>query len=247
MPRPRLTQRGRTVRAVVVVVVLALAVTAVVVLRSVFGDHCTVEVGNREVGLSRSEAVRVTAAAATATRRGTSTAAAVAGASDLRGADAAAVTAAVSGSAHAALTCTRGGSRHSEPDTLDAHGLTGRAERVRDDVESRFGRLPLGGFAPGGVHTGHMPGSAHYEGRAIDVFFRPIDARDKDRGWALAQYLVAQAERLHVNTVIFDGRIWTAKRGFQGWRRYSVSHNGKSAATIAILEHRDHVHVDVAD
>ena len=136
---------------------------------------------------------------------------------------------------------------YDESDRLSADGLTTRAERVRSDLAARLGGLPLGGLAPGGVHTGHMPGSAHYEGRAIDVFFRPVDARNKDRGWALAQYLVAQAERLEINTVIFDGRVWTARRGFQGWRDYRVSHAGRSAATVAILEHRDHVHVDVAD
>ena len=92
-----------------------------------------------------------------------------------------------------------------------------------------------------------MPGSAHYEGRAIDVFFRPANARNSDRGWALAQYLVANAERLQINTVIFDDRIWTARRSFQGWRDYHVATAGKPAKVAAILEHRDHVHVDVAD
>ena len=126
-------------------------------------------------------------------------------------------------------------------------GLTKRAERVRADMAARFGDLPLGGFAPGGVHSGHMPGSAHYEGRAIDTFFRPITRTNKNRGWALAQYLVANADRLNIDTVIFDGRIWTARRGLQGWRTYTVMHAGKSASKVKILEHRDHVHVDVAD
>ena len=92
-----------------------------------------------------------------------------------------------------------------------------------------------------------MVGSAHYEGRAIDVFFRPITRQNRVRGWAMAQYLVANAERLELNTVIYDGRIWTARRSFQGWRTYRVNRSGRSAATMAILEHRDHVHLDVAD
>jgi hypothetical protein len=92
-----------------------------------------------------------------------------------------------------------------------------------------------------------MRGSAHYEGRAVDVFFRPVNGRSRTRGWALAQYAVAHAERLSVETVIYDGRIWTSRRAAQGWRAYSPDTSGRTAKVAGILEHRDHVHVDVAD
>ncbi len=129
---------------------------------------------------------------------------------------------------------------------LGASGLTPRAERVRADLSSAFGDVPLGGFAPGGVSAGHMPGSAHYDGRAIDIFVRPIDESNRRRGWAIAQYLVAQAARLRIDHVIFDGRIWSSgRRSEEGWRAYRPSQTSSSAATQAILEHRDHVHVDV--
>lgn len=245
--RSKLTTRGRVVLLAVLALTVGAVVTGVVVVRATFGDHCTVEAGGRKVGLDRDEAERVTAAAATAARKGTSVAAAVRRTTDLSAADTAVLVAAVTGRAHAALTCTRGGADDAEPDELSSAGLTGRATRLRADVEDRFGDLPLGGFAPGGVTTGHMRGSAHYEGRAIDVFFRPITKANKDDGWALAQYLVAHAERLEVNTVIFDGQIWTARRGFQGWRDYDIPANGRPAAVVRVLEHRDHVHVDVAD
>ena len=68
-----------------------------------------------------------------------------------------------------------------------------RAPRVKADLTKAFGSLPLGGFAPGGVSTGHMKGSAHYDGRAVDVFVRPISAAHKRTGWAIASYLVAHA------------------------------------------------------
>lgn len=130
---------------------------------------------------------------------------------------------------------------------LRASGLTPRADRVRRDVVGVFGDLPLGGFAPGGVSSGHATGSAHYDGRAVDIFVRPVSRSNDVRGWAIAAYLVGQAERLHVQTVIFDARIWTAgSRSGDGWRTYSPDTSGASAATAAILEHRDHVHVDVA-
>ncbi len=128
--------------------------------------------------------------------------------------------------------------------TLDARGLTARAAAVRADVRSRFGDLPMGGFAPGGVSTGHAAGSAHYDGRAVDVFFRPVTADNRRRGWALAHYMVAHAARLHVDHVIFDGRIWSAgRRSERGWRDYTPP---SRSGDRAVLEHRDHVHVDVA-
>jgi len=130
-----------------------------------------------------------------------------------------------------------------------ASGLTPRAEAVRADVEAAFGDLPVGGFAPGGVRSGHMEGSAHYDGRAVDIFVRPVDPDNRRLGWAIAHYLVSQADELEVQHVIFDGRIWSSGvRSEQGWRDYSPSvPDNASEETRQILEHRDHVHVDVLE
>ena len=124
------------------------------------------------------------------------------------------------------------------------NGLTPRANDVRRDLARAFGRQSLGGFAPGGVSTGHIEGSAHYDGRAIDIFVRPVNAVNNRSGWAIAQYLVAHADRLLIEHVIFDGRIWSSGgRSEEGWRAYDP---GSGAGDRAVLEHRDHVHVDVA-
>ena len=83
------------------------------------------------------------------------------------------------------------------------------------------------------------------ETRAVDIFVRPVSRPNKERGWAIAQYLVAQADRLAVQTVIFDGRIWTSgSSSGDGWRTY---HPPERSGDPSILEHRDHVHVDVFD
>ncbi len=125
------------------------------------------------------------------------------------------------------------------------NGLTPRANAVRRNLERAFGDLALGGFAPGGVKDGHQAGSAHYDGRAIDVFMRPVNPANKRKGWAVAEYLVAHADRLEIDHVIFDGRIWSAGiRSSQGWRDYDP---GDRPGDRAVLEHRDHVHVDVAE
>jgi hypothetical protein len=155
--------------------------------------------------------------------------------------DAAVLAAALTGRPDADLSCqvrSASGAVQSE----GSQGLTPRAVAVRKDLERAFGRRSLGGFAPGGVENGHMEGSAHYDGRALDVFYRPADAQRKRQGWATAHWLVAHADRLSVATVIYDGRIWTARRSKQGWREY-VPPGGN--VSNAVLMHRDHVHVDV--
>ena len=161
--------------------------------------------------------------------------------------DARVLASALTGESGASFACDLDGDVEAGDATLTESGLTTRADVVRREVRSVFGSLPLGGFEPGGVSTGHMQGSAHYDGRAVDVFFRPVTRANKVRGWAEAHYLVAHADRLAVETVIFDGRIWTARRGLQGWREYAPDTSGRSAEVAAVLEHRDHVHVDVAD
>lgn len=161
-------------------------------------------------------------------------------------ADGRALASALTGNHEAAFWCETPGDAEEASDRLDDTGLVRRAATVRQDLEAAFGPLSLGGFQPGGVSSGHMEGSAHYEGRAVDVFVRPISAANTKRGWALAHYLVAQADRLSINTIIFDDRIWRAgARSDDGWTDYDVP--SSSRGDRAILEHRDHVHVDVAD
>jgi hypothetical protein len=130
---------------------------------------------------------------------------------------------------------------------VGSSGLTPRAEAVRADLERVFGDLALGGFSPDGVSSGHMEGSTHYDGRALDVFVRPVGQANQRRGWAIAHYLVARAHLLGVQHVIFDGRIWSSGRSSEaGWRTYTPRDaDGASPETRQVLEHRDHVHVDV--
>jgi len=157
-------------------------------------------------------------------------------------ADARTLASALSGNSPEGFSC-RLDDRDDGTTALEDSGLTARADAVRRDLRARFPDLPLGGFAAGGVSTGHMKGSAHYDGRAIDAFVRPISAANRTRGWAVAQYLVSQADRLAIKTVIFDDRIWTAGRtSDDGWRDYDPP---ERSGDPAVLEHRDHVHVDV--
>ena len=156
-------------------------------------------------------------------------------------ADARALASALTGNSPHAFSCDIDDDADEAGAELVDSGLTKRADGVRREALGVFGDLTLGGFAPGGVRNGHMRGSTHYEGRAVDVFVRPINADNKKRGWAIAHYLVAQAHRLDIQTVIFDDRIWKAGDGAE-WRDYDAP---SRSGDRAILEHRDHVHVDV--
>lgn len=122
------------------------------------------------------------------------------------------------------------------------NGLTANANAMLRDVERAYGDLSTGGYAAGGVDNGHSEGSAHYDGRAVDFFFKPVNADSKLAGWSLAHYVVANADRLDVKTVIYDDSIWTASRSSSRWRDYDAP-DGPNQQT---LRHLDHVHVDVA-
>ncbi|MEE3128609.1 MAG: hypothetical protein VX494_15485 [Actinomycetota bacterium] len=156
--------------------------------------------------------------------------------------DARALASALTGNSRGAFHCEVPGSAEAGSAELGGNGLTPRAEDVRAEAVAVFGPLSLGGFAPGGVRDGHIPGSTHYDGRAVDIFFRPINDASRTRGWAVASYLVAQAERLDIQTIIFDAKIWTARRSDEGWRKYDAPDR---PGDPDILAHRDHVHVDV--
>ncbi len=185
------------------------------------GD-CTASVNDDTVELGTDEAERAASVAARSVRleqRLPAAASAIAREVDISEPGARVLAAALTGRAPHAFTCVHGGGDDEASDKLNRAGLTARADRVRRDMDRAFGPQKVGGFAPGGVTFGHMPGSAHYEGRAVDAFFRPINKRNRTKGWAMAQYLVAHADRLAIATVIFDGRIWTARRAHSGWRR----------------------------
>jgi hypothetical protein len=154
-----------------------------------------------------------------------------------------ALASALMGQSAAAFTCSvRPASYDSQ--RMQPDGLTPRAATVLRELQDAYGSLRTGGYAPGGVRTGHSAGSAHYDGRAVDVFFRPVTARQQQKGWAVAQWLVANADRLGIATVIYDNRIWTARRSAQGWREYVPPGGPTDDPT---LRHEDHVHVDVFD
>jgi hypothetical protein len=144
------------------------------------------------------------------------------------------------GASPASLSCTV----RAEPEKAQKEGpsgLTDRAEKVHQEMGVAFGELSLGGFAPGGVTRANP--SAHNDGRAIDVFFRPFDDRQmRGEGWRLAHWLVANADRLDVAILIYRDRIWSARRSPEGWRDYTSPFGDPKDP---VQRHLDHIHVEV--
>jgi hypothetical protein len=197
--------------------------------------ECTVETSEGKVGLDRDDAQLATTAVALSARG--------LEARDTSSIDERVLERLASGppeNVGPSLTC-RGSAASDLPEQeLTATGLTPRAEQLRDAMTEVFGEQSLGGFAPGGVDRGHGADSTHYDGRAIDIFFRPVTEENRREGWILAHWLVAHAEDLNIQYVIFDDRFWSAHLSRGQWHDYEAPDPGNE-----ILRHLDHVHVDV--
>lgn len=149
--------------------------------------------------------------------------------------DARVLASALTGWSPATLSCaiTHRGYDAEQPDEA---GFTPRAQAVGDELKTWFGDdTPVTTYqTSGGTST-------HDRGLALDVFFPMQDGAGGREGWAAAHWLVANAERLGVAVVIYDDKIWSARRGAQGWRDYQHP----SGSTTDTDRHLDHIHVDV--
>ncbi len=116
-----------------------------------------------------------------------------------------------------ALTGARGGGWPAEQ--MGPDGLTPRTRYVRDLIASGFGETNMGGWCPGGCTDGHVEGSDHYTGHAIDVMILPYtDPTRIADGDRIATWLTANAQQLAVKYVIWRALIWSPG---EGWRPYT--------------------------
>jgi hypothetical protein len=91
-----------------------------------------------------------------------------------------------------------------------AKGLTTRASAVRRAVTRAFGPMPM---------ASRTASSGAVRGRTLSIPLRPGTADNRRRGWVLASYVVANASRLSIERVTFDGRVWHAgPPSAHGWR-----------------------------
>jgi hypothetical protein len=106
-------------------------------------------------------------------------------------------------------------------------------------VQSRLRQSHTAVFGCGGTagSTGHIAGSYHDSGNGLDCWVggSTPTASEKAAGDAAVNWLVANADALKVQEVIWYGRIWLWKSQSAGWQTYSGTN-----------PHRDHIHVSVA-
>lgn len=139
-----------------------------------------------------------------------------------------------------------GGGGCTVPDPSGTGGcVTPALAGVLGQVEQRFGPLPVACWSA----RGGDPYSDHPKGRACDYTVGRIGrypgAADVLRGWELATWLRANAVPLHVNYVIWQGRIWSRAHHTEGWRPYTGG--GHYSASGPTNGHYDHVHVSTID
>ncbi len=120
--------------------------------------------------------------------------------------DATLLSAALTGRAPAALTCTAD----------VAEGRPGDPARVRDELVRAFGeetapKPVTGGAAAAGANT------AAATAVELAVPIRDSRASREQRGWELAQWAVARAGDLRIAEVAYGDRVWTADDSSGDW------------------------------
>lgn len=84
----------------------------------------------------------------------------------------------------------------------------------------------------------------HDDGLAVDAMIPKHDTpAGNKRGWKLAHWLQANAEKLGITYLIYDSKIWSVERRAEGWRAYTRYGDTPDDT----LSHRDHVHASFED
>jgi hypothetical protein len=140
-----------------------------------------------------------------------------------------------------------------EPDPTGGRCLTPATRHLYDETIRIFGapgpNAPLRSIGCWDAHTWN-PSSDHPRGRACDYF--PAAAgtfpqgKELANGWALAEWLRTHASALHVDYIIWQGRIWSpADPDLNSFGR-PYTGGGVYNPTDATGGHYDHVHVSVS-
>jgi hypothetical protein len=127
------------------------------------------------------------------------------------------------------------------PDPTGTGGcVTPRTAQLVRQIQQNFGTVPIWCWAP----RPSNPTSDHPRGRACDITYGAIGrfptTRERADGWAMADWLITNAEPLGLAYVIWDGHIWSP---FSGWRPYTGG--GIYNPSHPTGGHHDHIHISV--
>lgn len=117
-------------------------------------------------------------------------------------------------------------------------GMTEGAVQLKQFIEANFPQVPfVGGYNCRSIVGNSSKMSVHGTGRALDIH---IDlsggSADNDAGDPIGNWLIANAEAIGIQYVIWDRTQWTAERasGTKG-RKYNGQH-----------PHNDHLHIELS-
>ncbi|MFB8242505.1 hypothetical protein ACFC58_38840 [Kitasatospora purpeofusca] len=100
-----------------------------------------------------------------------------------------------------------------------------RAQVLSDRVRREFGRT----VTPAAGYTSTVKGAEN----AVSLTPDPTASTDsgpeaeRQNGWAVAHWAVTQAQRLGIETVAYDGRIWRKAKSEDGWKPQSTGTSTK--------------------
>jgi hypothetical protein len=125
--------------------------------------------------------------------------------------------------------------------------VTGATAHALAETNAAFGHRWPWGVSCWDEHAWN-PTSDHPLGRACDFTVGRLGSFPNEEhqrvGWALAEWFRVYADRLHVDYVIWDGRIWSVARAGEGWRRYDGG-GIYDVSTSPTASHRDHLHLSL--
>ncbi|MBE8472412.1 heavy metal transporter [Streptomyces justiciae] len=149
--------------------------------------------------------------------------------------DATLLAAALTGASPATLTC----------DGRQAATLTAGPDGVRDALVKDFGRDALDTAAEDVAKGAKASSAATDDAAAERTLVVPVTADDsaakrttRQRGWQLAHWAVANASALHIQSVGYAGRQWTAGNTQSEWRTVEGAGAGgaeKAAGSVRIV------------
>lgn len=118
-------------------------------------------------------------------------------------------------------------------------GISPATDILRDYLYAHFPQTHhIGGYACRPIVGNESKMSVHATGRALDIMIHTVDdAADNDLGDPIGNWLVANAEAIGIQFIIWDLYTWMAERepGSKG-KDYGGSH-----------PHDDHLHIELAE
>ncbi|MQA03541.1 MAG: peptidoglycan DD-metalloendopeptidase family protein [Streptosporangiales bacterium] len=122
--------------------------------------------------------------------------------------------------------------------------------KITPRMANLLNRMNQSGSRPSSEHCHRDPSEDsvgdHSSGVACDFMYTPANTQhNKDAGWAMANWLVANQKTLGVEYVIWQGKKWSSTNQPDRWRPYESRHYSCPDPSNITGCHYDHVHVTV--